>query len=216
MGNNYDLIAPYYDRLSRLVFGQSQRQAQISQLTVLKSCSRILIAGGGTGWILEEINGLGLKDLEIVYLEASAEMILLAVQRESGDLKIQFLQDSAELFKTDIRFDYILTGFLFDHFSNAIAERVFRQFDSMLKEGGYWLYADFEGDMSKQKWWQTLMLGIMYNFFKIVSGVQEKKVPDLTIQFKNEGYQSVQTQYYFRGFILSLIYLKLSKGPRPD
>jgi ubiquinone/menaquinone biosynthesis C-methylase UbiE len=55
MLNNYDRIARIYDKLSRMVFGKSIVRAQQSILPFITTPARMLIVGGGTGWILEEI-----------------------------------------------------------------------------------------------------------------------------------------------------------------
>ena len=48
---NFNYIAPFYDTLCQLVFGQRVKNAQIESLKFIPANSTILIAGGGTGWI---------------------------------------------------------------------------------------------------------------------------------------------------------------------
>jgi ubiquinone/menaquinone biosynthesis C-methylase UbiE len=52
---NFDFIAPYYDFLSKLIFGKRLRIAQTSLLSKIPRHQRILLVGGGTGWILPEL-----------------------------------------------------------------------------------------------------------------------------------------------------------------
>ncbi|RZL54089.1 MAG: methyltransferase type 12, partial [Pedobacter sp.] len=75
MINNYDKIANQYDTLSRLVFFKSQVNAQINQLHNIPKDSSVLIVGGGTGWILEEIVKLHPSGIKIIYVEISAKML---------------------------------------------------------------------------------------------------------------------------------------------
>ena len=56
MKANYDKIAPIYDMLSKLVFNRSQLLGQIEQLKNLSDNQHILICGGGSGKILDEIS----------------------------------------------------------------------------------------------------------------------------------------------------------------
>ena len=43
--------------------------------------SKILIVGGGTGWILEELSKIYKTDIEITYVEKSSQMIALSKQK---------------------------------------------------------------------------------------------------------------------------------------
>ena len=56
MNPDFNTVARPYDFISRLVFGDSLVEAQTSLLHYIPSNSQILIVGGGTGWILEEIS----------------------------------------------------------------------------------------------------------------------------------------------------------------
>ncbi|MBK8843944.1 MAG: hypothetical protein IPO33_14460 [Saprospiraceae bacterium] len=55
MKANYDKVAPFYDILSKLAFNRSQLLGQIEQLKYLKPNHSLLICGGGSGIILDEI-----------------------------------------------------------------------------------------------------------------------------------------------------------------
>ncbi|MEZ4686196.1 MAG: hypothetical protein R3B47_09055 [Bacteroidia bacterium] len=52
---SFNRLAPVYDFLASLVFGNRIRQAQRWLLDFIPEGSSILILGGGTGWILEEL-----------------------------------------------------------------------------------------------------------------------------------------------------------------
>jgi len=143
MLNNYDKIARYYDVLSRLLFHQSQVNAQIAQLKFIPPHSRILIAGGGTGWILEELSKVQDQGLHITYVEISAEMIRLAKKRNTGKNSIEFINCAIEEFPITASYDVVHTAFLFDNFAGERTATVFRILHQALKPGGLWLYTDF-------------------------------------------------------------------------
>ncbi|WP_029204172.1 class I SAM-dependent methyltransferase [Pedobacter agri] len=111
MINNYDKIANYYDSLSRLVFGKSQVNAQINQLKSITKNSSILIVGGGTGWILEEIGKRHPSGLKITYVEISAKMLVLSKDRDYGANSVLFIHSSIEDFNLEDHFNIILTPF---------------------------------------------------------------------------------------------------------
>ncbi|MEP5106138.1 MAG: methyltransferase type 12, partial [Ekhidna sp.] len=60
--NDFDFVAPIYDRLSKLVFGKSLIKAQAYHLKVIGDKDRVLILGGGTGKLLEFIPKSGELD----------------------------------------------------------------------------------------------------------------------------------------------------------
>jgi len=78
MLNNYNGIAKFYDMLSRIVFQKSIIKAQVYLIQFISEGDKIIIVGGGTGWILEEISRLEKKNISVVYVEKSSAMIDLA------------------------------------------------------------------------------------------------------------------------------------------
>lgn len=211
MTNNYDHIANYYDRLSRMVFFRSQVNAQIDQLKYIPKNSRVLIVGGGTGWILEELAKVQSAGLYIVYVEISANMIALSKGRNPGANRIDFINQGIEDFSSSMSFDVILTPFLFDNFSAQRAGTVFNQLDLLLKGNGHWLFVDFSLNEQKGRWWKSAFLKVMYVFFKRIGIVEASKLISMDSYFKNAGYQEIAGKSYYRGFIQSFVYRKRNK-----
>jgi hypothetical protein len=58
MAASFNNSAWFYDRLSRLVYGKAIVNTQLYLLGYIQPNSNILIVGGGTGWILDEITRL--------------------------------------------------------------------------------------------------------------------------------------------------------------
>ena len=230
MKNNYDKIARYYDRLSRLVFFKSQLNAQVHQLRYLPAKGRVLIVGGGTGWILEEISRLVPEGLHLVYVEISAKMMALSKERSVAGNTIDYINLGIEDFSTEQSFDVICTPFLFDNFGEESAIKVFHQLNAMLSEEGLWFHTDFilpEGMGTGEKeggrkekdqnesiaaqrghWWKTAFLTMMYQFFKIVGNVEASKLINMSPYFRTAGYQLLEEKFYYKGFIQSLVLQK--------
>lgn len=205
MANNYDNAAPFYDQLSRLVFGRALVNAQVNLLKFVPPNSGILIVGGGTGWILEEISRLHSHGLLITYVELSAKMIALSKQRNTGDNKVNFINSAIENADLTTGYDIVITPFLFDNFKQPLANKVFSQLNTLLKPGGLWLYADFE---LTGKWWQPLLLKTMHLFFKLLCGVEASKLPEVKALFNQNNYRLVQSKGFLGGFIYSSVYQK--------
>src|SRR4051812_29791885 len=100
MANNYDNIAPYYDHLNKLVLGKATIDAQNCLVPFIRENSRLLIVGGGTGKILEEI-AKQKANLQIVYVDSSGKMIAIAKKRRVGSNNVTFVQGKIEEFLSD-------------------------------------------------------------------------------------------------------------------
>ncbi|PSL26728.1 class I SAM-dependent methyltransferase [Dyadobacter jiangsuensis] len=208
MLNNYDRIAANYDRLSRLVFGKSIVRAQQALLPCITSPARVLIVGGGTGWILEEMAKLHPAGLVIDYVEISSKMLDLARKRNFRDNQITFIHADIEDYAAPAQYDVIMTPFLFDNFSHERALVVFRKLDKMLKNGALWLFTDFHIDKNLHRIWQKTLLRSMYVFFKNISHVEADQLPDMPLHFDDNGYYLTFETFHFGGFIRSAAYRK--------
>jgi len=206
--NNYDKIANHYDTLSRLVFFKSQVNAQINQLHNIPKDSSVLIVGGGTGWILEEIVKLHPSGIKIIYVEISAKMLTLSKARNYGVNEVEFVNIGIEDFETNLIFDVILTPFLFDNFSEQRIGVVFSKLNSLLKQNGKWLLVDFSLNTNKGKWWKWLVLKSMYVFFKMLGIVEATNLIDVKPYFVAEQYQVVEERFYYAGFIKASVFIK--------
>jgi ubiquinone/menaquinone biosynthesis C-methylase UbiE len=210
MTNNYDQIAGSYDMLSRLVFRKSIVHAQQVLLRLLNAPCRLLIVGGGTGWILEELAKIHPKGFVITYVEISGKMIALAKKRDFKQNQVSFIHTPIEDFESQEKFDAVLTPFLFDNFGTEKAEHVFSKLDQFLMEGGKWLFVDFYIDKKINGIWQKILLKSMYWFFKIVCHVEASKLPEMESLFSQSGYVVIDKSYHFQGFIQSVAYRKVT------
>lgn len=206
--NNYDPIANYYDRIHHLFYGQSEVHAQVELLDYVRPGSRLLIVGGGTGWILEKIAAIFPSGLEITYIESSARMMELSKKRKCGGNRVEFVTSAVEEWKPGLPFDAILTGFFFDNFKEAHAVGIVRELTPHLKQGGYWLETDFYYPRGRGKLWQAILLYTMYISARLICGVEAKRLPDMDWIFNGEGYSVLYTTFHYQRFIRSVVYRK--------
>ncbi|QIL38891.1 class I SAM-dependent methyltransferase [Pedobacter sp. HDW13] len=208
MNNNYDRIARHYDTLSRLVFFKAQVNAQVNQLHYIQKNSNVLIVGGGTGWILEELAKVYPDGLKIVYVEISAKMIALSKARNYGGTEVVFLNQGIETFTTETQFDVVLTPFLFDNFSMERAGKVFELLDGCLKKNGIWFLVDFALNKNNGKWWKLLLLKLMYRFFKLLRIVEASSLIDMQPYFLSKDYEVKEVRFYYGSFIKATVFKK--------
>jgi ubiquinone/menaquinone biosynthesis C-methylase UbiE len=203
MPANYDNSASFYDKLSRLVFGKALVNAQTWLLPLIPENAKVLIVGGGTGWILEEITKLHPGGLSITYIEISAKMMALSRKRNTGANQVEFINKAVEDAGLTADFDVVITPFLFDNFTEDILIGVFQHIHKTLKPGGLWLNTDFQ---LTGKWWQYLMLKSMLLFFKVLCGVPAWRLPDVGKQFGKFGYDVTEEKRFFGDFVVTRAY----------
>ncbi len=215
MLNNYDRVASIYDRLSRVIFGKSIVRAQQSLLPLLAAPARVLVVGGGTGWILEEMAKVCPSGLVIDYVEISSNMLDLARKRDFKENQVTFVHAGIEDYVAPAKYDVVMTPFLFDNFSRERAREVFEKLDNMLKNGALWLFTDFHIDQNLNRLWQKALLQSMYIFFKNISHVEADQLPDMPLHFDNSDYSLTFEAFYFGRFIRSAAYRKSGDGGPP-
>jgi len=202
---NYDNSAGFYDRLSQIFFGKALVNAQVYLLHFIPANANVLIVGGGTGWILEEIAKIHPSGLHITYVEISANMTALARQKNTGKNQVEFINKPVEEVNTDQLFDVIVTPFLFDNFTEDTVEGLFIHMHQLLKADGLWLYTDFQ---LTGKMWQKILLRSMYLFFGALCNVPTKTLPDTQALFDKYGYKKIVTKTFFGDFIISKMFKK--------
>lgn len=208
MQNNYDRVAWIYDPLSKMVFGNSLKHIQTDLLDAIGPGANILIVGGGTGWILEEISKRNPIGLNITYIEISQNMLELAKKRDIGQNLVTFLHSPIEHFRSPQDFDIIFTAFLFDNFSPNRSREVFDQLDSLLKPNGQWLFADFNLSARKSDFWQRWLFKTMLSFFQILSDIEAKNFESMEPLFSAKGYVETQNFLRYGRFLKSVVYKK--------
>lgn len=211
MPTNYDSIAGVYDLFSRIVYGRQIVKAQVCLLPFIPDRGRILIVGGGTGWILEELAKVRSDGLTIDYVESSARMMVLSAKRNCGTNTINLIHAAIENFNNAASYDVILTPFLFDNFNNDKAGLIFLRLNKMLSPHGIFLYADFVYHEDTSWFWQGLLLKIMYLFFRVTCNIETHELVNMENQFVQDFEKIFERSFYFK-FIRSVAYRKLSSA----
>lgn len=199
---NYNLIAPFYDLLSRIAFLNQQQKAHELILKYIKPDQRILWIGGGSGWFLKSLDSLQMN-LIIDYVENSEVMIRKAKSVEVKNLEIHFIQEDAFQYAYIKSYDIIITAFFFDHFEEEQCQPLILQLDQTLNKKGLWFFVDF---VQQQNYWQKMITQSMIYFFRVVAQIKTKKFPPLNNAFEN--YEVVEEKHYFLQYIVARIYRK--------
>ena len=186
-----------------MVYGHALIDAQVYLLQYIPANTRVLMVGGGTGWILEELTKIHPSGLEITYVEVAADMMALSKKRNIGNNKVVFINDAIENVNLVACFDVVITPFLFDNFTKASTEKVFNHIHQLLKFQGAWLNADFQ---LTGKWWQMALLRSMFLFFRVLCRIEASKLPNVENNFELQGYKVVAEKTFYGNFIISKAY----------
>lgn len=205
MAASFNNSAWFYDGLSRLVYGKAIINAQLYLLSFIKPGSNILIVGGGTGWILDELTKLQPSGLQITYVEVAADMMALSRKRNTSGNKVAFINDAIEKVNIAQQFDVAITPFLFDNFVEQTLKNVFDHIHSLLKPNGLWLNCDFQ---LTGKWWQKILLKSMFLFFRTICGIEASKLPEIERCFTLNSYEILDEKLFFNDFIVARMYKK--------
>jgi ubiquinone/menaquinone biosynthesis C-methylase UbiE len=205
MSANFNNSAWFYDWLSRLVYGKALISAQVYLLKYISTDSKLLIVGGGTGWILEEITKIHPSGLNVTYAEVAPNMIALSKKRNIGNNHVVFINDAIENVALPSNFDIVITPFLFDNFTEQTTSKVFNHMHTLIKPGALWLNCDFQ---LTGKWWQNILVKSMFLFFRIVCHIEASQLPDIEKHFEAYNYKCITQQTFFGDFIISKVYTK--------
>lgn len=172
--NEYNIIAPFYTKLQKLVFGNALQQIQHVHLSTLNNNTEILIIGGGSGEILLEV----LKHTPhstIHYQEASSKMLAYT----KAKLTQNQLNQVRFYHKTDLeysqKFDTIITPFFLDLFEIDKLNQVLSSLTDLLKNDAVLIVADFYP--SSKPLHKIIYLG-MKLFFKLFTSLEAKNLYD--------------------------------------
>jgi len=191
--NDFDRIARGYDVMSNLVFGRSIKKSQTCYLNLVSPHSRVLVLGGGTGWILRELDNLQ-TPIDITYIDASGNMIEASKKRAPfKHLKVQYIQGTqADI--PDSEFDVVITNYFLDVFDKNQLPIVVKTIDRVIAKEGIWIVTDFVN----AGWWQNVLIKIMYIFFRWVanlSGSQLLSFEHYLNQINREKVKSIKFHY---------------------
>jgi tRNA (cmo5U34)-methyltransferase len=204
---NFNHIAFAYDFTAHLVFGRSIRQAQTAFLDLIPAGSRVLIIGGGTGWIIPKL--FTASDIgQLVYLEASEQMIRLAKKNAKAVPldKILFINGTQDALSDLGVFDVVITFFFLDMFSPKELEKITAQLFLSLRVKGLWMISDFNPDMVAH--WQKALLRTMYFLFRLICRIQAKQLVDTKPVLMKVGMVLLHEQWRFHSLMFARVYCK--------
>jgi len=194
--NNFDLVAPFYDRLSSLVFGESITESQHFLMQQCKKGTDVLVLGGGTGKLLQWVP----QDCSVLYLEKSRQMIDCA-KGESRGLDIHFVNQDFFTWKNEKEYDFIICPFFLDCFHIANLKMAIEKCRSLLKANGKLLVAEFDKSTTNR-----VLSFLMHLFFRAFSNLESRNLLDIHQFTLHSGFILEKEEFFHRRSIFSRVY----------
>lgn len=203
MKNNFNLIAPVYDALAKLVFGNKLKRAQCHFLHLIPQDSNVLILGGGTGWLLDEIFKTGFRG-SVTYVEASAKMIKMTKKRLQPSWNVALICGDEKAIPNEF-YDVIITNFFLDVFSSDKLKDIMATLSDRLSQRGLWFCTDFRNtNRLKHK----LIIWSMLQFFRLTTQLEAGQLLDFAFYFKALPLHRIEHSTFSNGLIFSSVYQK--------
>ncbi|WBA42121.1 class I SAM-dependent methyltransferase [Hymenobacter canadensis] len=204
--SGFDRVAAFYDPLARLVYGRALQAAQQAALIagLPAGTPRVLIIGGGTGWVLAEVLRLR-PQAQVLYLEASPRMLARARRQVPADAAahVEFRLGTEAALDPSERFEVIVTFFLLDLFEPGRLRQLVARLHHARQPSAPWLLADFA---APRIWWQRGLLTAMYGFFRATTGISARRLPPIHQELKRLGLQPGQEQRFFGGMVEAVVW----------
>ncbi|MGB0403092.1 MAG: class I SAM-dependent methyltransferase [Salibacteraceae bacterium] len=198
--NNFDSIAPYYNRLQKLVFGQQLLVAQIHFFQKISSQSKVLVVGGGSGEFLPHL--LARNPKQITYVESSLAMMNIA-KNNFSDVCIDWQHKNVLDWKSEIEYDFILLPFVLDVFLQNKVDEIVKHISTSLTVNSKVILTDF---YYTGKFYHKMLISIMILFFSLFSGIKARRLPNYEKSFARLNLVKTDSVNYLDGMVKSVVF----------
>ncbi|MBO2031293.1 class I SAM-dependent methyltransferase [Siccationidurans ginsengisoli] len=199
----------FYDTLAGLIFGGALRRSQRATLAAglpPNPALRVLVLGGGAGWVLSELWRLR-PQAQVLYVEVSEAMLARTRARlrrhpMPAGAALELRQGSEASVRPDERFDVIITFFVLDCFTQAALPGALARLHAARHPGAPWLVTDF---WPARRGWRRWLLRAMYWFFGFTVGLRAWQMPPWPAELAALGLRSRWEQHFFGRAIAGII-----------
>ncbi len=205
---NFDRIAPFYAAMERLTAGGRLHRCRIAFLDRIEPPQNILTIGEGHGRFLLACRRK-FPDARIVVIDGSAKMLQVAeklLKRHGVPIgRTEFVHSMLEDWSAPpAEFDLVVTHFVLDCLDPDQIRAAVSKISSAAKRNADWLIADFEiAPSGFAKWRSAAIIGLLYRFFRIVSGLKTKSLSAPDEALKQAGFVRIGRKTYEWGLLKS-------------
>lgn len=204
---SFNRIAPYFERLEKIVFNNQMQCCRTAFLSELPCVKKVALIGEGDGRFLVELLKEN-KFEKIHYIDSSEKMLELARKRvqkfSSNELSL------VEFFHCDLmseampcqNYDLVVTNFFLDLFNEQGLKKNISKIAAACKETAIWLYADFQISSGLLPRVRSLAwMKVMYVFFRVIAKIQSRSLIDPAEILESKGFQLRALREFQRGLM---------------
>ncbi|EAZ81442.1 methyltransferase domain-containing protein [Algoriphagus machipongonensis] len=196
MKDDYGFIAPYYNRLAKMLFGKKLWEAKNCFVSEVED-KKILIIGGGDGFDYKEVS----KNLSGQYWDKSQRMLDLAKENLSeSELSFHLGEFTSN---EKVLFDEIWLHFVLDTMDDQEISSLINGLSKVIQKSGSIYFADFFKPISI---YQKGMHLLMIQFFRVFAGHKRKNIPDYEKIFLQNSWKKSDGKSFMKGWIRSQIW----------
>ena len=191
---NCDAIAPFYNALEHLSFGNYLERCRTTFLPETTKSRSAIVCGGGDGRFLAHLLRVN-SCVEVDFVELSLRMVRLAKQRVARMgpaflTRVRFhVADIRDFVRPPGSYNLIVTHFFLDCFSDPELADVVARLSSWATPGARWIVSDFcEARGPIAQVWTRLIVRSLYAAFKFTTGLRVTRLPDYAGAVAGEGY----------------------------
>jgi ubiquinone/menaquinone biosynthesis C-methylase UbiE len=205
----FDRLAPWYDGLTRLLFGRTLHRSQTGMLDRVEPKQRILLVGGGTGRLLAALCHR-FPGVPVDAVDISQQMLQRSRHRlpAAAVENVCFIHFDICQWAPPERYDLIVTPYLLDCLADSTNVAICSRLSRALDEGGHWLLCDFDvppPSLPMHVPARFLIAGL-YLFFRLTCSLAARRLPDFERAFAAASLQKISERRYWGGLMKSRLY----------
>ena len=206
----FDLVAPFYPGLERLVFGTHLDDTRQAFLLEILEANQVLLVGEGNGRFLKLLNTREFAG-QVRVVEKSSMMIRLAKNHVGslGKAGVEFVQGDFRRCQLGRGFDCVVTHFFLDLFNPPAQLAIIEKFAELTDEMATWINVDF---IPARSWRGRVLMWWQYRFFRVVSRIEAKSCSDELPAALQSGWSLVEAVPYLGGLVVARRYRKASRN----
>ena len=189
---NFDRVAPFYDGVLRLCFGQRLHEFEEAAIKSADPLNgKALIIGGGTGRTLRQLSAIGRFE-HIHNLELSQKMNARAIRLGGYNAQSTTFSTDGTSLSACAPFDFICLPFVLDCYSVSGIVKLLQFIEPYASPKAHLLVIDFQTDAkakNRHSMLRNRFIQSLYWFFKSASSIKANTLPDIHAAMHHMGLQ---------------------------
>ncbi len=213
-GNGFDKLARPYRWLEYLRFGPFLWRTRTAFLPEMRIARRALILGDGDGRFSAALLRTN-SSVQVCAVDASSGMLqqlVGRVTRQGDGSRVQALQGDATQDLPQGTFDLVCTHFFLDCLTEPQCELLIRQMSAQATPECLWIVSEFAIPKGLLRTPARLLVCALYAAFRVLTGLQVRRLPDYKSRLKEEGWQYIRHRESLGGILRAEVWQR-SAGP---